>query len=402
MKLAYLGVPHFGGTHTVYVSLRDGLADHGIEVRWLGVGSRARAVTADPAWTLERAHGDVIETATDDDRQLAEAMIQYLLRARYAGVFVNVLASRIQTNAVRFMPDELRRIMIVHGITPATYAAAAAIRDHVHATVCVAPRIRVDLCAQHGFPSDTTWTIPNAIAVDRFLAAARRPAENRELRILSFGRVEEAAKGVLWLPTILQRTGLDKATLTVAGDGPDRQRLEARCAPLGPAVRILGRVPLGSEPDLYARHDVFLMPSRFEGFGQTIVEAMAAGCVPVVSRIRGVTDTIVTDGEDGFLFPVGDVAAAGAILRRLADDRALLARVAAAARHRATDRFGLAQQAAAYAEVIREVMARPPASAPSLPWDAWSYPAGLRPGVRAWLPEPVKNVLRTWKERLAA
>jgi glycosyltransferase involved in cell wall biosynthesis len=402
MKLAYLGIPHFGGTHTVYVSLRDGLAGHGVEVRWLGVGSRARAVAADPAWAHERARGDVVEAAAGGERQLAEAMARHLLQAGYAGVFVNVLASRVQTNAIRYMPPGLRRIMIVHGITPATYAAAGAVRDHVDATVGVAERIRTDLCTGFGFRSDRTLTIPNAIAVDRFLAASRAAADDGPLRLLSFGRVEEAAKGVLWLPAILQRAGLGRAVLTVAGDGPDRQRLETRCAPLGPAVRFLGRIPVGAEPELYARHDVFLMPSRFEGFGQTIVEAMAAGCVPVVSRIRGVTDTIVTDGEDGFLFPVGDVGAAGAIVRRLADDRALLARLAAAARQRAAGRFGLPQQAAAYARLIREVMARPPAAPPPLPWDTWSYPAGLRPGLRTWLPEPVKNVLRTWRERRAA
>ncbi|MDX7324888.1 glycosyltransferase, partial [Providencia rettgeri] len=55
----------------------------------------------------------------------------------------------------------------------------------------------------------------------------------------------------------------------------------------------LGAVHPEAVFDLLLRHDVLVMPSRFEGFGLTITEAMSAGCIPVVSRIRGVTDTIV-------------------------------------------------------------------------------------------------------------
>jgi hypothetical protein len=129
---------------------------------------------------------------------------------------------------------------------------------------------------------------------------------------------------------------------------------------------------------------------------------MAAGCVPVATRLRGVTDNIVEDGRSGLLFPVGAVADAAAAIAGLAADRARLEAMAEAAGTRARTLFGQDVQAAAYARLIREVMAHPPAAPPPLPWDAWSYPAGLRPGLRTWLPEPIKNVLRTWRERRAA
>jgi glycogen synthase len=138
-----------------------------------------------------------------------------------------------------------------------------------------------------------------------------------------------------------------------------------------------------------------------EGFGQTIVEAMAAGCVPIVSRIRGVTDTIVQDGEDGCLFAIGNVRAAANAVCILAADRGRLARMSQAARANVLGRFDLATQAKAYAEVIEQIMSEPPRLAAPLPFDQWSYPRGLRPGLRSYVPTGIKNTLRVWRERLA-
>ncbi len=66
------------------------------------------------------------------------------------------------------------------------------------------------------------------------------------------------------------------------------------------AVSYAGSVQLSDIPVIMASHDVLIMPSRFEGLGMTMIEAMAGGCVPVVSHIRGVTDTIVVPGQNGF------------------------------------------------------------------------------------------------------
>jgi glycosyltransferase involved in cell wall biosynthesis len=380
MKWACFVAPHIGGTYTVYASLRQGFLGHGVELRWLGLGEAAGVVLSDEA-------------------QLGRAMVEHILARGYDGVLVNVLASRVQTNAIRHLPRHVRRIMIVHNITPATYAAAAAMRDWVDATVGVSRRIRDDLVGRLGFPANRTRWIDNAIDLVEYAGLER--ASERPLRLLSLGRIEDAAKGVLWLPGIMAGVAGQDARLTVAGDGPDLARLRERCAHLGERVRFLGRVAPAEVPRVMARHDVLLLPSRYEGFGQTLVEAMAAGCVPVASRIRGVTDVTIEDGESGLLFPVGDVGAAAAAIARLAGDRALLAWLAANARARAA-LFNRERQTEAYAALIREVMSRPPTTPEPLPFSHWAYPRGLRPGLRTYLPEPVKNLLRTWKERLAA
>src|SRR5512134_1741869 len=119
----------------------------------------------------------------------------------------------------------------------------------------------------------------------------------------------------------------------VAGEGPDRERLEARAAELAVAdrVRFLGAVPEDLLPGLYAAADLYVGLSReegreVEGFGISFVEASATGLPVVAGRAGGVPDA-VRDGETGILVEPRDVAAAAAAIQRILDDPALARRL---------------------------------------------------------------------------
>lgn len=397
MKFAYFVRPHLGGTYSVYVNLHAGLKQRGVEVQWVALDA------ADDRHADDRgAPGFFLDPrGFRSEKDQARALIDRLQAERFDGVFVNVLAERLQMNIVRHLPRQMLRVMIVHNITPATYAAAAAIRDHVHATVAVSERARRDLVARHGFSAGLTRTIRNAVDV-RALAAVARPVPVRPgLRLLFLGRIEDISKGVFWLPRILERLS-PGTTLTVAGDGPDLAALKQRLAPFGDRVACLGAVARERVPDLLAGHDALLMPSRYEGLPVTLLEAMAAGCVPVASHIAGVTDDVVTHGVSGLLFPVGDWRQAAREIAGLESDPWSLRMLSANARQQARMGFDLEQMAAAYRELIEELRARPPAIAAPLPLDRWSTPAGFRPGLRTLLPRPVKNWLRVARERVSA
>jgi glycosyltransferase involved in cell wall biosynthesis len=251
------------------------------------------------------------------------------------------------------------------------------------------------------FPADRTTSIPNAIDLDPFINAARDPRPDGTLRLLSLGRIIDSDKGVFWLPKIMDRLADQPVTLTVAGDGPDLAQLKKQFAHMNERVRFIGRVSPVDAPGLFAEHDVFISTSRFEGLPLTLVEAMAAGCVPVASRIKGVTDYVIQGGENGHLFGIGDVKAAARQIRLLAQDREMLTRMSLTARHNNIDRFGLDSMSRGYAEAIHQVMTRPAALIPPLSFAHWKYPAGLKPGLRTYLPKGLKNRLRAWRERFA-
>ena len=222
--------------------------------------------------------------------------------------------------------------------------------------------------------------------------------------MLFVGRVEDQAKGVHWLPEILDLAIAAGANLrlTVAGSGPDLPALRKVVCGRGlePLVQFLGEVSPDRVPSLLNSHDVFLMPSRFEGFPYGLLEAMAAGCVPVASRIHGVTDFVVQHGRTGFLFPMGSPRAAAECLARLAWDPGLLSAMSVAARADVRARFNLAQQTERYAVLIRGVLRAPRPIREQVALENWSVPRGFRPGWWYWLPLPAKNALRVARERL--
>lgn len=121
--------------------------------------------------------------------------------------------------------------------------------------------------------------------------------------------------------------------LMIAGEGEEHDRLHARIVrhDLAQSVRLCGRI--GNIADWFTAADVFVLASRFEGFPNVLVEAMAAGCAVVAFDCCAGPRDIVRDGIDGRLVPAGDVAALASALADMLNDPAKCAAYGAAARH---------------------------------------------------------------------
>jgi len=135
--------------------------------------------------------------------------------------------------------------------------------------------------------------------------------------------------GRLALPKALE-VGIEAAReagvqLLVAGDGPERARLEA----LGHA-RFLGALPREDVLALFRAGDASLLSSSWENFPHGVVESLAAGTPVVATRVGGVPE-VVHDGENGLLVPPRDVGALAAAIRRLFAEPGLLERLRDAA-----------------------------------------------------------------------
>jgi phosphatidylinositol alpha-1,6-mannosyltransferase len=140
----------------------------------------------------------------------------------------------------------------------------------------------------------------------------------------------------IW-PRLLQRH--PEAVLTIAGDGDDRPRLEARARELGVAgaVNFAGRVSDEALVALYQQCRFFVMPSRDEGFGLVFLEAMRAA-KPCIGG-AGAAAEIIEHGVTGFVVDPGSRDDLAAAVQRLYDEPATCARMGAAGRERFLSTF---------------------------------------------------------------
>ncbi len=143
--------------------------------------------------------------------------------------------------------------------------------------------------------------------------------------------------------------------LTLVGDGPEKPALTAQASRLGILERISFRGWVKKEEigAVYRAGDVFVLPSRDEGFANVLLEAMAAG-LPIMGTYVTGTDEAVIDGKTGFIVQPGDVPALAAALIKLITDAPLRESMGRAARARAEAHFDWHMIAEKWIAVLEE------------------------------------------------
>ena len=205
--------------------------------------------------------------------------------------------------------------------------------DRLSATICVSNAAR-DSVARY---FDADWQIiPNGVDVDRFSPDAPRPATIRQdvPAIVFVGRFDprNGLDALLAAYRLVRRQRPD-VQLVVVGDGPERERYREMARDLE-GVTFAGRVSAEALPGYYAAGAVYACPTVLGSFGITLLEAMATGR-PVVCYDTSGFRTVVRDGVEALMTPVGDVPAMAAALVRVLDDEALRRRMGQAGRQRA-------------------------------------------------------------------
>jgi glycosyltransferase involved in cell wall biosynthesis len=147
--------------------------------------------------------------------------------------------------------------------------------------------------------------------------------------------------------------------------------------------------------DALPEHDVFVLPTRVEGFPVALLEAMGAGLVPVVNDIPSGVPELVTAGETGFLPAVGDIAAAVESIRCLSADREMLNDMSRRCRAVVEQRYDIRQRVRDYQKLFAQYeqwrQARPARV---------TMPYGSRLDQR-WLPNVLVYQLRRLQKYLA-
>src|SRR5262245_21708794 len=132
-----------------------------------------------------------------------------------------------------------------------------------------------------------------------------------------------------------------------------KQRIEA--AGLQSRIIITGELEIEDVQRWFQRLTIYAFTSRNEGFGLTLIEAMAVGAALVASR-AGAAERVVEDGVTGVLTAPGDVDALVAALEPLMRDPAQAAAMGERARARVLEKFSLDAEANGIAEVYRRLI----------------------------------------------
>jgi mannosyltransferase len=132
-----------------------------------------------------------------------------------------------------------------------------------------------------------------------------------------------------------------------------KQRIEV--AGLASRIVVMGELEIEEVQRWYRRLTIYAFTSRNEGFGLTLIEAMAAGAALVAAR-AGAAELVVEDGVNGVLVPAGDADALAAALEPLMRDPATAGAMGARARQRVMEKFSLEAEAAAIAKVYRRLI----------------------------------------------
>lgn len=196
--------------------------------------------------------------------------------------------------------------------------------------------------------------IPSAASLqtpDPQRVAALRAMQPGPLRIGQVGALVDHHKGQrVLLEALRLAPSLADCPVLLIGAGEDEAALRLAARDL-PQVVFTGFVD--NVADHLAALDLFVFPSREEGLGSVLIDAMAQGLPIAASRVGGIPE-LIEDGQTGLLIPPGDAPALAAALTRLVADAELRARLGAAARQAAAA-YTPEAMATAYAALYHDI-----------------------------------------------
>lgn len=202
-------------------------------------------------------------------------------------------------------------------------------------------------------PNPVLWPLPNQPPI---IYPQSMFPDQRKL-VLGVGRLAPQ-KGFEFLIEAFARVAHNYHDwdLVILGEGPERRVLQLLIESRGITERVYLPGLVGNIGDWYARAQLYVMSSRFEGFPNTLVEALASGCPAVSFDCDTGPRDIIRHEMDGLLVPPGDVEALGAAMARLMENE-MLRNLFSAAAVEARERFSIQRIGAMWDELL-DVVAR--------------------------------------------
>ena len=222
----------------------------------------------------------------------------------------------------------------------------------VDAVVAISDGVR-DALLSAGVDRGRIHVIPSGVDIQRYQATDRLRSAARaqyglgaDASVLAVVGALEPRKGHAALFDAVARLRQPHVRILCAGTGSLQEQLRAKCAALGLGGQVLFLGWVDDVATVLAAADLVVMPSLQEGLGVAALEAMAAGCPVIASRVGGLPEAL-DEGRAGVLVPPGDDAALAVAIDGLLRDPARARALAAAGHERVRSRFTMAGMAEA-------------------------------------------------------
>lgn len=354
-----------GGVQTRLVQLLPRLRQRGAHVEVCAIRG-----LGDQADRLLKDHG-IESKLVPIERRMGPVDLWRLRRHFVAGRFDVVHSHMYQSNAPATVAAVLARTPCIvaqwHNVDmykrPSQKRLDRWLAGWRDAMVCVSDAVRVNTASHLKLPPERFEVLLNGI--DTHPPPTRPRADmRRELGLADDAVVVAhvarltAQKGHLafleQLPGILE--AVPHLRLLIIGEGEDEPRLRARVEQLklDGAVTLLGN--RHDVPDLLAAADLSILPSTKEGFSNVVLESMLHGAALVITDVGGAREQL-TDGQDGYIVPAGEMALFARRVIELARDTTLRQQMVATARKRVED-FGLDAMADQTLALYERLLAR--------------------------------------------
>jgi glycosyltransferase involved in cell wall biosynthesis len=240
--------------------------------------------------------------------QYAWAILRHVLADRPYGFIV---CGHINLVPLTWLLSKLSRapwILIVHGIEAWKPSRSWTTNRLIHDAdrmISVSDVTRRKFMEWSGLPFERIAILPNSIDLAEFTPRLKNAElvtkygiDGRKV-IMTLGRLDETEryKGFDEMLEVLADISREEplSVYLIVGDGDDRARLERKAAQLGLSDRVIfaGFVSEEVKKDCYALADAYVMPSHGEGFGITLLEAMACGVPTVASKVDGGREALI-------------------------------------------------------------------------------------------------------------
>lgn len=347
-----------GGMQRVAIDLHDALS--------VADGHDVRMLVLRSSWS-ERGYRTplFLASALREIRRMARA--QEIDAILFSSMVTAALAVPLEKLLRR---NKIATASIVNGLdaTTPTWPYPLVVRRVFQALDVVMPisEATAEACRARGLNPSQCNVVPLGIRADRFAASidhsvARQrilPGGSKPKLILcTVGRLVPR-KGVAWFVDSVMPLLPEDVVYLIAGEGPDRGRIEAAVAQrnLRDRVKLLGAISDEQLADLYHGSDLFIMPNvpvanDMEGFGLVLLEAGLSGLPAIASDLEGIRD-VISEGENGSLIASGDAEGFRAKILSWYNDPSGLRVAAERARAHTIDRFAWDGVVERYLEII--------------------------------------------------